>query len=148
MDKYFDFNIEINLFEHLKDMDASKLDRITSYIEYLKSDPKPSSGEPKDDIKPVYLNHEHEEWIDIDIDDIYWDMSSSEKEYLYERLGEDIDIHSIEETHLIIEDIFSSGTTETEREFGQILYQLWESRLYLSKEQKDRIMTITKEPYV
>lgn len=45
-------------------------------------------------------------------------------------------------------EIFESGCRPLEQEFGLVLNKLWESRDFLSADQKARIEAITKESYI
>lgn len=82
--------------------------------------------------------------VDVDIDEaeVIDDMTSWERERLYEELHEEFGVEPDEP-----EEIFTGGTL-AEEEFGKALTQLWEDRWMLTNEQKARITAITKESFV
>jgi hypothetical protein len=88
--------------------------------------------------------------VDIDVYDVYRDMNSWDKRELADMLERDGYMGDIdlEEKPTTPEEIFAEGTRPLEQEFGLVLNQLWESRDYLSQEQKNRIEAIIKESYV
>lgn len=79
--------------------------------------------------------------VEVDTDDVIDDMSSWERENLYEELHEEFGEEPDNDSPF-------SGGTYSEQEFGEILTKLWEDRWLLNPEQKARIAAITKESYV
>lgn len=81
----------------------------------------------------------------VDFNDVMWDLSSWDKQRLYEDLKEEYGDDDLPTTP---EEIFASGGSYSEQEFGQVLNQLWQDRWMLTNEQKARIAAITKESFV
>ena len=81
----------------------------------------------------------------IDFDDVLWELSNWDKQRLYEDLREE---YGDDDEPKTPEEIFASGGTYSEQEFGKVLNQLWEDRWMLTNEQKARIEAITKEKFV
>jgi hypoxanthine-guanine phosphoribosyltransferase len=82
--------------------------------------------------------------VDVDVSDILNELSDREKNQMYEELKEDLG----NEEALLIEDLFNNGTTYMEREIGQALAKLWESRNMLTNSQRARIIEMTTESFV
>lgn len=82
--------------------------------------------------------------IDVDVSDILYELSDREKKTMYEELKHELE----EETPVLIEDLFNEGTTYMEREIGQALAKLWESRNMLTNSQRARIIAMTTESFV
>lgn len=70
--------------------------------------------------------------VDIDLDDLYFEMSRTEKEYMAELLKDDID------------DIKSGNFTIVEIEFRENISKLQGAYYQLTNEQIDAINQITK----
>jgi hypothetical protein len=96
---------------------------------------------------------DHELFVDINVYDMCNELGDWEIdeiiEYLERRgyldnLNDDVS----EESPSTPEEIFAEGTRPLEQELGMMLNQLWESRDYLSTDQKARIEAITKESYI
>ncbi|CAB4218992.1 hypothetical protein UFOVP1604_75 [uncultured Caudovirales phage] len=82
--------------------------------------------------------------VDVDVSDILCELSDREKKTMYEELKEELE----EEISVSIEDLFDNGTTYMEREIGQALAKLWESRNMLTNSQRARIIEMTTESFV
>jgi hypothetical protein len=84
-----------------------------------------------------------------DIDDIVWNMSSWEKQSLYDELkdecGEDCEC---EESKCVGDALSYEADSYQARELAAAFTDLWRSRNMLTKSQIERIQAITKEPYV
>jgi hypothetical protein len=80
--------------------------------------------------------------VDVDVSDILDELSNREKKQMYEELK-----HELEE-EVTMEDLFDTGTTYMEREIGQALVKLWESRNMLTNSQRARIIEMTTESFV
>jgi hypothetical protein len=83
--------------------------------------------------------------VDVDVDDILYELSDREKREMYEALKEDLGEDDVSENP---ESLFNSGTTYMEQEIGKALAWMWEYRNMLTKSQRERILAITKESFV
>lgn len=134
---YFYTSAEVDILDLIDNyLDDTKRKALIDYLTG-QTDSKPKL--PIDDLE-----------VDIDVYDIYRDMDRWDKEEMADLLESsgyigDIDL---EEKPTTPEEIFAEGTRPLEQEFGLVLNQLWESRDYLSQEQKNRIEAIIKESYV
>jgi hypothetical protein len=77
---------------------------------------------------------------DVNIDDILSELSSRQRETLYDGLREEFETKS--------SGSFSEGATYTEQELGKALNQIWQDRSMLTKSQRERIIAITTESFV
>jgi hypothetical protein len=137
---YFYTSAEVDILDlidcYLSD---TKRKALTDYLTG-KTDSKPKLPIDLDDLE-----------VDVDIYyDVYRDMNSWDKRELADMLERDGYMGDIdlEERPTTPEEIFAEGTRPLEQEFGLVLNQLWDSRDYLSQEQKNRIEAIIKESYV
>ena len=77
--------------------------------------------------------------VDVDIDDVLREMSRSEKRDLYEVLDEEFGPES---------PVSFAATSYYEEELSKALNQIWDDRHYLTQDQRDRIIAITKESFI
>lgn len=110
-------------------------------VQYLKADLEEDFDKPIEDPKPRAVESD----VYVDFDDVLWDLSSWDKQRLYDDLKEEYGDDDLPKTP---EEIFASGGSYSEQEFGKILNQLWEDRWLLTNDQKARIAAITKESFV
>lgn len=110
-------------------------------VQYLKVDLKEDFDVPIEN--PVPRGVEADVYVDLDF--ALFRLNSYERKELYDELSNEFDEPNEPPT---IEQLFASGTTHTEFEFGMVLKQLWEDRGMLTNEQKAKIVAITKESFV
>lgn len=110
-------------------------------VQYLKEELEEDFDKPIEAPIPRAVESD----VYVDVDDVLWELSSWEKKRLYDELKEEYGDDDLPKTP---EEIFASGGTYSEQEFGKILNQLWEDRWMLTNEQKARIEAITKESFV
>ena len=80
--------------------------------------------------------------VDVELDDILWELSTSQKRDLLETLNKEL-----KDLPGSVEDLFK-GKTANDQDFGMDLLSLWRDRDSLTQEQKSRIKEITKESWV
>lgn len=110
-------------------------------VQYLKEELEEDFDKPIEAPIPSAVESD----VYVDVDDVLWELSSWDKERLYEDLKEEYGDDDLPTTP---EEIFASGGSYLEQEFGQILGQLWRDRGMLTADQKARIEAITKESFV
>jgi hypothetical protein len=136
---YFYTSAEVDILDLIDCyLDDTKRKALTDYLTG-QTDSKPKLPIDLDDFE-----------VDIDVYEVYHNMDSWDKEEMADMLERDGYMGDIdlEEKPTTPEEIFAEGTRPLEQEFGLVLNQLWESRDYLSQEQKNRIEAIIKESYV
>jgi hypothetical protein len=136
---YFYTSAEVDILDLIDCyLDDTKRKALTDYLTG-KTDSKPKLPIDLDDLE-----------VDIDVYEVYHNMDNWDKEEMADMLERDGYMGDIdlEERPTTPEEIFAEGTRPLEQEFGLVLNQLWESRDYLSQEQKNRIEAIIKESYV
>lgn len=133
------YKTEVNITDLVDELDLTGKKLLVAYLkEEMGEDfDVPPTDEEKNRLGLLEVEVEAE--VEVDPDDVIDDMSSLERERLYEELHEEFG----EEP----EEPFSGGTY-SEQVFGEILTKLWEDRFLLNPEQKARIAAITKESYV
>jgi hypothetical protein len=77
--------------------------------------------------------------VDVDIDDIIYELSRSEKRDLFDALKEDLGIESLVDGDEVI-----VGTT-TEQELFDICNKIYENRNSLTNEDKELLNTLSKK---
>ena len=77
--------------------------------------------------------------VDVDIDDILYELSRSEKRDLFDALKEDLGIESLVDGDEVI-----VGTT-TEQELFDICNKIYENRNYLTNEDKVLLIKLSKK---
>jgi hypothetical protein len=89
---------------------------------------------------------------DIDLDEILWQMSTSEKQQLYDELDEEFGDGGLDDDDFerpnSPEELFAQGSSYMEADFGRALAQLWKDRITLTQAQRARIIEITKESFI
>ena len=80
--------------------------------------------------------------IDVELDDILWELSTSQKRDLFQNLQ-----NELSEVPRTFEDLLK-GTSVSEYDLGKDLMKLWEDRNNLTPDQKKRIKELTKEKWV
>jgi UDP-glucose 6-dehydrogenase len=77
--------------------------------------------------------------VDVDIDDILYELSRSEKRDLFDALKEDLGVEDIVDSDEVI-----LGTT-TEQELFDICNKIYENRNSLTNEDKELLNTLSKK---
>jgi len=129
--------VEVDVTELVDDLNLNEKRKL---VEYLKEEMEEAfdTSIPDGEYCPVDL----EAATYVDMDDIIWEMSSWDKQRMYDDLKEEYG-----DDDLGAQELFSGGT-HSEQEFGAVLHKLWEDRWSLTNEQKARIEAITKESFV
>jgi hypothetical protein len=82
--------------------------------------------------------------IEIDVDDMYWDMSKREKQEMANKLYDDGIIPEALESQI---ERLMDRTTETnlERDLSDLLDKIWSNRLFLTNDDIQTITTLAKK---
>ena len=82
--------------------------------------------------------------IEIDVDDMYWDMSKREKQEMANKLYDDGIIPEALESQI---ERLMDRTTETnlERDLSDLLDKIWSNRLFLTNDDIQTITTLSKK---
>jgi len=82
--------------------------------------------------------------VEIDVDDMYWDMSRSEKQEMAEKLYEDGYIAEALQDELDgVVDRQPSGYNETE--LHELLNKVWDNRMFITEEHKEVLRIMSKK---
>lgn len=137
----FYYKTEVNITDLVDELDLAGKKLLVAYLkEEMGEDfDVPPTDEEKNRLDLLEVEVEVE--VEVDSDDVIDDMSSLERERLYEELHEEFGEEPDSDSPF-------SGGTYSEQEFGEVLTKLWEDRFLLNPEQKARIAAITKESYV
>jgi hypothetical protein len=135
-----DIRVKVNVTELVDDLNLNEKRKL---VEYLKEEMAEAFDTPIPDgeYRPVDLEAD----TYVDMDDIIWEMSSWDKQRMYDDLKEEYG--DDDECPKTPQELFSGGT-HSEQEFGSVLYKLWEDRWSLTNDQKARIEAITKESFL
>lgn len=142
------YNVDLlDLIDNLDEKQSGLL------FDYLAQKQSANEEEPQNMVARPKILIDHEFFVDIDIHDIYNELGAWEIDdmiYCLERGGhlDNLNDDVSEESPSTPEEIFGSGHRPLQQELGMMLNQLWESRDYLSADQKARIEAITKESYI
>jgi len=143
------YNVDLlDLIDNLDEKQSGLL------FDYLAQKQTANEEEPQNMVARPKILIDHEFFVDIDVYDMCNELGDWEIDEIIEYLERgghldnlnDIDI--TEDSPSTPEDIFGLGYRPLEQELGMMLNQLWESRDYLSADQKARIEAITKESYI
>jgi|688.fasta_scaffold1838839_1 hypothetical protein len=82
--------------------------------------------------------------IEIDVDDMYWEMSKREKQEMADKLYDD---GYVPEALQSVTDRLEDRITETnlERNLSDLLDKLWSNRLFLTNDDIQTITTLAKK---
>ena len=82
--------------------------------------------------------------IEIDVDDMYWDMSKREKQEMANKLYDDGILPEALESQI---ERLTDRTTETnlERDLSDLLDKIWSNRLFLTNDDIQTITTLSKK---
>lgn len=82
--------------------------------------------------------------VDIDIDDIYWDLSKLEKQELADKLYEDGYVpKELEEDLSIAEGLIPD--TNLEQELYNILNKVWDNKMFLNNDDLEVLKHLSKK---
>lgn len=140
----FYYKTEVNITDLVDELDLTGKKLLVAYLkEEMGEDfDVPPTDEEKNRLGLLEVEVEVEVEMDSDdVIDVIYDMSSLEREWIYEELHEEFGEEPDSDSPF-------SGGTYSEQEFGEVLNKLWEDRLLLNPDQKARIAAITKESYV
>ena len=141
----------VDLLDLIDDLDEKQSGLLFDYL--AQKQQTANEEEPQNMVARPKILIDHELFVDINVYDMCNELGDWEIdeiiEYLERRgyldnLNDDVS----EESPSTPEEIFAEGTRPLEQELGMMLNQLWESRDYLSADQKARIEAITKESYI
>lgn len=136
-----DIRITVDVIELV---DGLNLNEKRKLVEHLKAEMEEDFDTPIPEGEYHPRNLEADTYVDMD--DIIWEMSSWDKQKMYDDLKEEYGDDNDSPT--TPEEIFGSGSTYSEQEFGLVLNKLWEDRWLLTPAQKARIEAITKESFI
>ena len=136
-------------------VDSLEQDEKKFLVRILKEDLEEEFNKPIDPEWEKLNRGEVEGTVYTDIDDIVSEMSHWDRHCLYDELKEefgeddcDCDCEECDCADGLEDHLFSEASTYQERELATAFIELWKSRDLLTKSQVERILAITREPYV
>jgi hypothetical protein len=141
------YNVDLlDLIDNLDEKQSGLL------FDYLAQKQTANEEEPQNMVARPKILIDHEFFVDINVYDMCNELGDWEIDEIIdylERYGHLDNLNDdSEDSPSTPEDIFGLGYRPLEQELGMMLNQLWESRDYLSADQKARIEAITKESYI
>lgn len=83
--------------------------------------------------------------VDIDVDDMYWDMSKWEKEEMAEKLYQDGIVPKALQADLDEIEGRNGVQTNLEQELSDLLDMVWNNRRFITEEHKEILRIISKK---